>query len=78
MLCIAGTANTALLGIATTLAVALASKILAADLGMLWDKVSSRLRGRDAVLESEGSSQAVETAMPRQSQFLVQLRNCSI
>jgi tetratricopeptide (TPR) repeat protein len=63
VLCIAGTVNTALLGGATTLAVGLASNILAADLGTLWDKVANRLRGRDAILQSEGLSQAVGRAI---------------
>jgi hypothetical protein len=69
-LCIVGTINTALFGGGTALAVGLASNILAADLGALWDKVANRLRGRDAVLQSEGLSQAVAKAIAKARQIL--------
>jgi hypothetical protein len=62
-LCIAGTVNDALLGNATPLEAALASNILSTDLGMVWDKVANRLRGREAVLQSEGLSQTVGMAI---------------
>jgi tetratricopeptide (TPR) repeat protein len=63
VLCIAGTVNTALFGGATPLVVALASNIFAGDLVMFWGGVANRLRGRDAVLQSEGLSQAVGRAI---------------
>lgn len=62
-LCIAGTVSGALFGGATGLVVGLASNILAADLGTVWDKVAQRLQGRDAVLGNDDLSKAVGTAI---------------
>jgi tetratricopeptide (TPR) repeat protein len=63
VLCVAGTVNSALLGGATGLLVGLGSNILAADLGLIWDKFGRRLVGRDAVLQNADLSQAVGNAV---------------
>jgi tetratricopeptide (TPR) repeat protein len=62
-LCVAGTVNSALFGGATGLMVGLASNILAADLGTVWERVAQRLQGREAVLENEDLSKAVGRAI---------------